>query len=385
MPGCRFRLVIVSAAISLLYAPSLFSAEMLRLTESGDFKPLSEYEQKVAQVKKLVEDGECEAAKEAYEQLKKDFPQALGLDAGDPRSLRAFDDFVEAEMYLCKRKFATAVKSYRQFLYRYPHKRQFAEVALDRQLYIARRFLAGERRKLLLFFKIKRYGEARRIIERIIDRETMDSPIGLAAAKTMAESYEERRKFEDAYDWWFRIHDAAFNSWYNIGLQLTPENRGMDRLAREELLVRQAEASLRRIDALLPMARCQHAAYREPKYDTSALEVARRHYKEFIEYFRQLLDSGKVNSDKIIKQLRENVQKLNRSQEIDVERIIDVINDQLAKINEQLAYKQFCIGRYYEDTGNNLAANAYYRMIKDVYDVNEGTLEKWQQIHSQKR
>jgi outer membrane protein assembly factor BamD (BamD/ComL family) len=37
----------------------------------------------------------------------------------------------------------------------------------------------------------------------------------------------------------------------------------------------------------------------------------------------------------------------------------------LNQINEQLAYKQFSIGRYYQKTGNKQAANFYYRMVID--------------------
>jgi hypothetical protein len=60
--------------------------------------------------------------------------------------------------------------------------------------------------------------------------------------------------------------------------------------------------------ALLSMARCKHAAYQGPKYNASSLEI-------------------------------------------------------LKQINEQIAYKQLTVGRYYQKTGSRRAANLYFQMV----------------------
>jgi hypothetical protein len=334
---------------------------MLRLTESGQLKPLSKYEKQVAELMKLVESGQCDAAMEAFEQFKKDYPQIVGPNPNDPNDKtdpKAFDAFVEAEMYLCKRKFARAVRSYDKFLDQYRQTSKFAEVAPDRQLYIAGKFLSGEKRRLLGIFKIRRYAEGVRIIDGIIDRERLDTPIGRKAAKMLAESYEKRGRFEHAYNRWFDIYEEAYNCWSDAGFKLFKlEKRPTDTL-RKELLLRQENALLRRKETLLRMARCKHISYRGPKYDTSTLIIARNHYEELI-------------TNKDLEKLLSEREK-NR------------IDEEIKKINVQLAYKQFCIGRYYQKTGNKLAANSYYRMVEDNYNLEEGTLDKWHKMYSGK-
>ncbi len=348
----RFRFIILAAAISVLCTSSVFSAEMLRLTESGQLKPLSKYEKQVAELMKLVEYGQCDAAGDAFEQFKKDYPQIVGPDP------KAFDAFVKADMYLCERKFTKALRSYDKFLDQYRQTSKLAEIASDRQLHIAKKFLAGEKRRVLGIFKIRRYAEGVRIIDGIIDRERLDTPIGRKAAKTLAENYEKRGKFEHAYNRWFDIYEEAYNCWSDTDLKLLKlEKRRTDPL-RKELLLRQENALLRRKETLLRMARCKHISYRGPKYDASTLIIARNHYEELI-----------TNKD-LIKLL--SGREKNR------------IEEEIKKINEQLAYKQFCIGRYYQKTGKKLAANSYYRMVEDNYNLEEGTLDKWHKMHSGK-
>jgi hypothetical protein len=89
------------------------------------------------------------------------------------------------------------------------------------------------------------------------------------------------------------------------------------------------------------MARCKHAAYKGPKYDASDLISARSYYEKF------------------------SLQYPEYAQQIGVDKI-------LSQINEQLAYKQFTIGRYYQktwgkqkDAGAIDPANLYYQMIID--------------------
>jgi outer membrane protein assembly factor BamD len=137
-------------------------------------------------------------------------------------------------------------------------------------------------------------------MERITDRAG-DAPIAKKAAVAVAKSYENRRKFNGAYHKWSEV-----SSLWPTG----PLGK----------------------DALLGMARCKHAAYIGPRYDASNLVSAKSYYENF--RVRHPGDAAKIDVDGRLKQ-----------------------------INEQLAYKQFSIGRYYQKTGNEQSANLYYRMV----------------------
>ncbi|MEE9370304.1 MAG: hypothetical protein V3W45_02430, partial [Sedimentisphaerales bacterium] len=135
------RFVVVSAAILLLLASSMFSAETWRLGQQGELKAVSaegkdKYLLAVAQIKKLVNTGQTEAVGEALDKLKKDFPEIAGPD---------LDAFIKAEMLFSKGKFTKAVRGYDKFLEEYSESALF-EAALDRQFAIATAFLAGQKR-----------------------------------------------------------------------------------------------------------------------------------------------------------------------------------------------------------------------------------------------
>ena len=211
------------------------------------------------------------------------------------------DAFIEAEMLFCKAKFTKAVRSYDKFLDEFPESGLY-EAALDRQFAIATVFLAGEKMPMLKVFKIKGYAEGEKIMERISDRAG-DAPIGRKAVLAVAKSAERRGKFSEAYYQWSQI-----SSRWPTG------QTGKD--------------------ALLAMARCKHAAYKGPKYDVSNLISAKSYYENF--KLRYSDDAKKLEIDKRLK-----------------------------LTNEQLAYKKFSIGRYYQRTGSKRSANLYYQMVMD--------------------
>jgi outer membrane protein assembly factor BamD (BamD/ComL family) len=211
------------------------------------------------------------------------------------------DAFIKAEMLFCQGKFSKAVRSYDKFLDEYPGSALF-DAALDRQFAIATAFLAGQKRPILKVFKIRGYAAGARIMERISDR-TGDAIIAMKAAVAVAQSLEKRGKFTEAYEEWLDISSRWPTG--QIGK-----------------------------DALLAMARCKHAAYRGPKYDVSNLNSAKSYYENF--RLRYLKDAEKIDVDKILKQ-----------------------------IDEQLAYKQFSIGEYYQKTGSKQSANLYYQVVVD--------------------
>jgi len=211
------------------------------------------------------------------------------------------DAFFEAEMLFCRGKFVKAARSYDKFLDKFPESELFT-AALDRQFAIATAFLAGRKVPVLKFFKIRAYTQGQKIMERITDRAG-DAPIAVTAAVAAAESLEKRAKFAEAY-----------HKWSQISTQWPGGQTGKE--------------------ALLAMARCKHASYRGPKYDASGLISAKSYYEDF------------------------NLRYPNEAQQLQ-------IHKKLEQINEQLAYKEFSIGRYYERTGSAVPANLYYQMVKE--------------------
>jgi len=294
----RILFIMVSAVIALLPVSSVFSAGTWQLGQDQDWKALSaegedKYLLAVAEIKRSVSTGQTKAVGDALEQLKKEFPEVAGQD---------LDAFIEAEMLFCNGRFDKAVRAYDKFLDGFPESALF-EAALDRQFGIATAFLTGQKRIVLGIFRIKGYAEGKRIMERITERAGLDSPLGLRAALAIAEGFEKRGKFEDAY-----------LKWQEISLQWSTGQIGRD--------------------VLLAMARCKHAAYKGPKYDGSNLISAKSYYESF------------------------------RSRYPEDARELDV-DGKLKLIEEEQSVKQLSIGEYYQRTGNKQSANLYYQMVID--------------------
>jgi len=301
MPEYRMRFVILAAAV-VLSAISTASAGTWRLEKGRDFKAVSaDGEDKflvaVAEAKKFVNTNQTKAARKAYDAIKKDFPEISGPD---------FDLFIKAEIYYCKVQFTKAIRNYDKLLTEYP-KSGFREAALDRQFAMATAYLAGKKKALLGFIKIKGYAEGIKIMEKITDRVGIDTQMGINASVAVAKNYEQRKLFNEAFLKWWEI---------SLEWEMGPVGR----------------------DALLGMARNKHAVYNKPPehkrgfYDASYLNSAKSYYGRFKLLYPE--DAEKIGVDEI-----------------------------LTKINEQLAYKQLSIGRYYQKTGNKQAANLYYDMV----------------------
>ena len=128
-----------------------------------------------------------------------------------------------------------------------------------------------------------------------------DRSIAAQAAIEAANHYEKRKKFAEAYLKWSEV------SWQWETGQIAKE-------------------------ALLAMARCKHAAYKGPKYNAANLKSAKTYYQDF--ELRYPKDAKELGIDKIVRQ-----------------------------IDEQMAYKQLTIAKYYQRTGKTQAANLYYDMV----------------------
>jgi tetratricopeptide (TPR) repeat protein len=297
----KARFIIVLAVMSLVWASSVFCVETWRLGQDQQWKAVSNkaedrYLLAVAQIKQMVSTGQKKAVGEALNQLKKDFPEIAGRD---------LDVFIEAEMLFCEDKFVRAIWAYDRLLVEYPESELY-EAALDREFAIGTAFLAGRKKRVLKIFKIRGYAEGVKIMEKISDRAG-DAPIGIKASVAIAQSYERRGRFNDAY-----------HKWSEISSQWPTGRTGKE--------------------ALLGMARCKHAAYKGPKYNAYDLISAKSYYENYRSRYPK--DAGEINVD-----------------------------GRLKRIDEQQAYKQFSIGEYYRKTGNKESADFYYQMVVDNWPM----------------
>jgi tetratricopeptide (TPR) repeat protein len=310
----KIRIVIVLAGL-LLSSFSLARAEIRYSDQDQDEQ--NESSIAVAQIKMLVDTGKCKAAKKAFNQLKTDFPEITKPDSNE------MDLFIEAEMMRCKGKFAKAAKHYTKLMDQFHPESRFYGPALDRQFRIATAFLAGEKKPILGIFKIKGYAEGIRIMDGINYRLGFGDPIGIKAAVEVATSYQERKKYDEAYYRWDEIREQCSS----------------DKLRK---------------NALLAMAQCRLAVYRGYEYDSSAL-IGRPLNPE--SYY----NSAKSCYQKFKQQYPDDANDLG-------------IGQSLKQIDEKMALKQLKTGQYYQRTGNNLSANLYYRMVVGRWPQTEAAM-----------
>jgi len=288
--------ILTAASLALLAGRVALCAETLRLDEQGQLQKAADsndeqYLLRVAEIKKLVDAGKPDKVKKAAKQLKKDFPGVAGKD---------FDSFIEAEVLLAKGKLTKAVRQYDKFLDDYPAS-GLKDAALNRQFEVATEFLAG-RKKTILIFRVSAFDDGVKIMEKISDR-TGTADIAKNALLVVAQSYEKRKEYNEAYLKW------------------------------SEISTRWPTGEIAR-DALLAMARTKYAAYRGAVYDGSSLISAKTYYENF--KLRYPEEAKKIQVDEI-----------------------------LARIGEQLAEKNLLIAKYYDRTGSAGPANMYYQMVVD--------------------
>jgi outer membrane protein assembly factor BamD len=271
-------------------------AETWRLGEGGQWQQATgnkqeEFLLRVAQIKKLVDAGQPGKVRKAAKQLKADFSEIAGAD---------FDSFIEAEVLLAGGKLTKAVKQYEKFLDDYPSS-SLRDAALEREFEVGTEFLGG-RKKTILIFRVRAYDDGVKIMEKISDRAGI-ADIAKRASLAVAQSYEKRRKYNEAY-----------LKWSEISARWPTGETGKD--------------------ALLAMARTKYAVFRGPAYDGSGLISAKSYYENF--KLRYPEEAQKLRVDEI-----------------------------LSRIGEQLAEKNLQIAKYYSRTGSTEPANMYYQMVVD--------------------
>ena len=213
------------------------------------------------------------------------------------------DLFMEAESLYGNGKWVDAVRKYDQMLDQYPDSWLF-ESAQEREFAIAVAFLNGQKRQVLKVLRLNGYEEAASIMHKIADRSG-NGPLAQRALVTLARSYEKRLEYLDAYETWSEISSR----WPTGRMGQT---------------------------ALLEMAQSLHSAYKSPSFDHTSLISARSYYNNFELRYPEDAEKYEIDSKKEL-------------------------------IQEQLAYKQYSIGRYYEKTDSIEAALHYYNFVIDKF------------------
>jgi tetratricopeptide (TPR) repeat protein len=281
--------------------------------ESVADDPQDPYLRAIADLKKLVKEGDIGEVKDALSQIKDEFPDRVGPD---------LELFVLGETRYWQNRYGKALVKYEKLFKVFPGS-EYAGLALQREFDMAQAYLDGRKKVVLRIIKLSGSAEGVEIMERISDRAGMDEPngIGLRAAICVAEHYEAREKFLEAYLKWSEI--ASYWETGPVG------KRALYRMAEDNL-----------------------AAYNLPPedkrayFDASKLATAKTYYEKFLLLYPE--------------EARQNE-----------------VPQKIAQIDELMAYKQYTIGRFYERTGEHQAANLYFDMVVQNWPKTEAaTLAK---------
>lgn len=210
------------------------------------------------------------------------------------------DAFIAAETIYAKGNLGKAGKLYKVFLETWPDS-PLQPVAMERYFSIGAAFLQGQKRVFLKVLRLPAFDDGVTIMHTIADKAG-NTPISLRALTTLAENQERRKKYIDAY-----------HSWAEIASRWPTGEAGQN--------------------ALLRMARALHTSYNGPDYDASAIQSAKSYFEDYRLRYPQMAE------------------QLN-------------IDQTLALIEEQLAYKVYQVGYYYERAENTHGADNYYAQVK---------------------
>ena len=217
------------------------------------------------------------------------------------------DAFIAADMLYAEGKFTYSIPDFDKFMDDYPTSPLY-EAALEREFQMRTALLAGYKVPLLKIFRVKGYDEGVKVMNRLADRAG-DAPIAQQALIETAKSFEQRKLWREAFDTW-----ADISSRWPTG-----------QIGK---------------NALLNMATTMYAGYQGPRYDATGLVSAKGYYQSYQSRYPD--DANHIGVDKI-----------------------------LARIEEQIAYKQYCIGKYYQHVGIKTGAVLYYDQVVSNWPATE--------------
>jgi outer membrane protein assembly factor BamD (BamD/ComL family) len=261
--------------------------------------PQSMYRQAIDELKKLVQEGDVSEVKEALKQIKAEYPDRVGPD---------LELFALGETRYWQERYSKALVKYEKLLKDYPGS-EYAGLALQREFDMAMEYLQGRKKVVLGFIRISGFEEGVELMEKISDRGGLDDPngVGLKAAISVAEQYEAREKYIEAYLKWSEI--ASYWETGPIG---------------KRALYRMAEDNLAAYNRYPPEQR--------PNYDAAKLNTAKTYYQKFLLLYPE---EAKQNE----------------------------VPEKIVQIDEQMALKQYVIGQYYRRTKEPQAARLYFDMV----------------------
>jgi tetratricopeptide (TPR) repeat protein len=246
-----------------------------------------------------VDARQTKAAKGTSADLLDDFPQIAEYELGT---------FIDAEMLLSQKKYLRAAKKYEKSLEDYPEN-TLKDPTVKRLFNIGMEYLNGRKRVFLGLFRLNGYAQGIEMLETIAEFEGLDDPngLGVKGALAIADNYENRQLYEDAYLKWLEISTV-----WDDGL-----------LGKQ---------------ALLGMASNKHASYnkhpvpRRHLFDASSLKAAKTYYEKFTVLYPEEAQSRGIPGI-------------------------------IADIEEQMAFKEYSIGQFYLRTGETQAANIYFDAV----------------------
>ncbi|MCX5646336.1 MAG: outer membrane protein assembly factor BamD [Phycisphaerae bacterium] len=267
--------------------------------ESVASDPQERYLHAISELKELARAGEAGEVKEALKQIKEEFPDRVGPD---------LDLFINGELQYWRDHYGKALGKFEKMLKNYAGS-EFSAPALQREFDMAQAYLQGRKKTVLGLFKISGYAEGVSLMEKVSDRAGLDEPngVGLRAAIAVAEHFEARGKYLEAYLKWSEI--ASYWETGPLG---------------KRALYRMAEDNLAAYD--------QPSEPKRPNYDASKLTTARTYYAKFL----ALYPEDATEND---------------------------VPDKMQHIDEEMALKQLTIGQFYRRTHKHQAANLYFDMV----------------------
>lgn len=232
--------------------PGTGHADVVVLSDSGrEWVKLSDLPKGLVAVQKLLDAG---SPKKAYKQVKK------WIKANEDSEVMDHALFLKGEAQFDRKLYYQSFEAYEEMLDGWGASSLF-EAALQQQMEIARRFLAGEKRKVWGFIPASARTEGLEILDRVVERWP-GSELAARALMMQADYYYGRGRFLEA--------QATY--------QIVVENYTKSEYY-EKAMLRNAEST--------------HAQYRGPLYDSGCLMDARLRYEQYrARYPQRAVDIG---------------------------------------------------------------------------------------------
>lgn len=289
--------VAISAIVALCCVAGF--AETYHLDDGQGWKnvadsPQGGYLLAISKIKQQLLTGSESDVVAALESLKNKFPDLAGDE---------IDAYIQAEKLYADENWYKAATAYKKFTDNWPTS-PLQPAAMERLYSVATAYLQGQKRRFFKILNLPAHETGVELMRDIADKAG-NSPLGLRALTTLAESYESRRELLDAYYIWQEVADR----W---------------------------PTGPTRQKAVLRMAQTLHASYEGAQYDATVLDSARTYFEDYLAQYPD--DAARLK-----------------------------VAETLELITQQSAYKEYEMGFYYERTGSPDAANKYYQKVVNTW------------------